>query len=279
MSNLINIDSIANVIMHGDLSKLSSADKLTYYKNVCDSVGLNPLNQPFQYIKLNGKEVLYAGKGCAEQLRKLHNVSIKITDRQRIDDIYVVTAQASMPNGRVDESTGAVNITGLKGEILANAFLKAETKAKRRATLSIIGLGMLDEVEVASIPNYQKDTRPVSNNAEDIYAGTHVQEHYTIPFGKYKDSTIEEVGVDELKSYIEFLNKKGSNHEKVIEFLDRAEAYIVGLEFEAETKANFSNAMAKDETSDRQSSFTKVPQDAVLSVQWQSGSSSTPSKD
>jgi hypothetical protein len=30
--------------------------------------------------------------------------------------------------------------------------MKAETKAKRRATLSLCGLGMLDETEVASVP-------------------------------------------------------------------------------------------------------------------------------
>ena len=44
---------------------------------------------------------------------------------------------------------GAVNINGLKGEALANAMMKAETKAKRRATLSLCGLGLMDELEVS----------------------------------------------------------------------------------------------------------------------------------
>ena len=48
-------------------------------------------------------------------------------------------------------STGAVPIAGLKGEEFANALMKAETKAKRRATLSICGLGVLDETEVETI--------------------------------------------------------------------------------------------------------------------------------
>lgn len=249
MSNVVNIDGIANVIMHGDLSKLSPLDKLSYYKNVCESVGLSPLHQPFQYIKLNGREVLYAGKGCAEQLRKLHNVSIKITDRQRIDDIYVVTAQASLPSGRIDESTGAVNITGLKGESLANAFLKCETKAKRRATLSLIGLGMLDETEVESIPQFQKETRPTSNTAEDIYSGTHVQETYTIPFGKYKDKTFDDLSTTELAGYVKYIKTKGEGKtisETVLEFLDRAETHIASLAFEAESKAGFNHAISKD---------------------------------
>ena len=36
---------------------------------------------------------------------------------------------------------------------LANAFMKAETKAKRRVTLSICGLGILDETEIETIKN------------------------------------------------------------------------------------------------------------------------------
>jgi len=45
-----------------------------------------------------------------------------------------------------------VNIENLKGEARSNAMMKAETKAKRRVTLSICGLGMLDESETDSIP-------------------------------------------------------------------------------------------------------------------------------
>jgi hypothetical protein len=44
-----------------------------------------------------------------------------------------------------------VPIANLKGEARANAFMKAETKAKRRVTLSICGLGILDETEIDSI--------------------------------------------------------------------------------------------------------------------------------
>lgn len=60
-----------------------------------------------------------------------------------------------MPHGRQDESIGAVPIAALKGEALANAMMKCETKAKRRVTLSICGLGMLDETEVESVSSSQ----------------------------------------------------------------------------------------------------------------------------
>jgi hypothetical protein len=39
----------------------------------------------------------------------------------------------------------------LKGDALANALMKPETKAKRRVTLSIAGLGWLDETELETI--------------------------------------------------------------------------------------------------------------------------------
>jgi hypothetical protein len=38
------------------------------------------------------------------------------------------------------------------GDMLANAMMRCETKAKRRVTLSIVGLGWTDESEIDSIP-------------------------------------------------------------------------------------------------------------------------------
>jgi hypothetical protein len=150
------LTKLDEVIVKGDLSSLSSGEKSFYYKQVCESIGLNPLTKPFEYIRLNGKEVLYATRGASEQLRQVHAISIQIASRETIGDIYIVTARASRPDGRCDESTGAVNIKGTGGDNLANAYMKAETKAKRRVTLSICGLGMLDESEVETIPGAKR---------------------------------------------------------------------------------------------------------------------------
>ena len=141
-------DKIESVLMQGDLSKLSANERVEYYRAVCQSVGLNPLTRPFDYITLNGKLTLYAKKDATDQLRANNQVSITKLEKETVNDIYLVTAYASGRNGRTDASTGAVNIAGLKGDALANAMMKAETKAKRRVTLSICGLGLLDETEV-----------------------------------------------------------------------------------------------------------------------------------
>lgn len=143
------------VILHGDLSKLSPQERTSYYIQTCQSLGLNPLTQPLAYLRLSGKEVLYAKRDAADQLRKINNISLRVLARERLDDLYCVTVEATDKTGRCDSDIGAVSIAGLKGEALANAMLKAVTKAKRRVTLSIAGLGLLDETEVETIRGAQ----------------------------------------------------------------------------------------------------------------------------
>jgi len=150
----ITAETLEMILVQGDLSKLSAADRLMYYMKTCESLGLNYLTRPFDYITLNGRLTLYAKKECTDQLSELRGISRTITDVQMIDDIYVVRAVASK-GGRTEESTGAVPLAGLKGEAKANATMKAETKAKRRATLSFCGLGWIDESETDSITNVQ----------------------------------------------------------------------------------------------------------------------------
>jgi hypothetical protein len=145
--------TVENVLINGDLAKLKPEERIAYYNAVCKSVGLNPLTRPFEYIVLQGRTTLYARKDATDQLRSIHNVSIKIVGRELVEGCYIVTAQATMPSGRTDESVGALSIDNLKGEARANAVMKTETKAKRRVTLSICGLGLLDETEIETIPN------------------------------------------------------------------------------------------------------------------------------
>lgn len=157
-----DIDIIERTVVEGDLSGLKPEERTQYYARVCESLGLNPYTRPFDYLRLNNKLVLYARKDATDQLRRNCKVSIVDIKREQIGDLYVVTAYAQMPDGRRDSEIGAVNIKGLAGEGLANAMMKATTKAKRRVTLSICGLGFLDETEVSSVPT----AKPVLVNYE-----------------------------------------------------------------------------------------------------------------
>lgn len=144
-----------SAIVSGDLKTMTPGQKVQYYLRTCESLGMNPMSKPFDLITLNSKMVLYPNRSGTDQLRKIGNVSLTIVDRKKEGDLYIVTAQATMPNGRTDESTGAVTLNGLRGDALANALMKAETKAKRRVTLSIMGLGWVEESEVSSIKGAQ----------------------------------------------------------------------------------------------------------------------------
>ena len=144
--------AIEKVLINGDLSDLSPEQRVIYYREVCQSLGLNPYTKPFEYLRLSGKLTLYATRNATDQLRSNHHASTQVVSRERMDEVYVVTARATAPDGRFDESIGAVSIVGLKGDNLANALMKAETKAKRRATLALFGLSFMDETEIETVP-------------------------------------------------------------------------------------------------------------------------------
>ena len=155
MAELARTDTSATIeraLIGGDLSKLSPDQRVSYYQAVCASLGLNPLTKPFDYITLNGKLTLYARKDAADQLRKINNISIAKPDVSYQDDWIIVTVAAHDGNGRTDSDVGAVSRKDMRGDF-GNALMKAVTKAKRRVTLSICGLGMLDETEVETIPD------------------------------------------------------------------------------------------------------------------------------
>jgi hypothetical protein len=141
--------TVLDVIARGDLGKLTDAQKVEYYGRVCDSLGLNAFTKPFEFITLQGKLVLYARKDACDQLRKLHGISTEVRSFEVSDTgLLTVRVRATDKHGRTDEDFGVVSVASLKGEAAANAFKKAITQAKRRVTLSICGLGMLDESEV-----------------------------------------------------------------------------------------------------------------------------------
>ena len=194
---------VSALILNGDLGKLSPQEKILYYNGYCDRLGLDPFTKPFDILRLNGKEILYCTRSGAQQLNKLHNVSHQITSRELIDvaGVYQVTARACLPDGRCTESIGAVSIVGMKGEQYANAIMKAETKSKRRATLDLLGLGVMDEVEVESIPNAQK-----------------------VDINKPVEIKVEEKTIEEMSDIDVFCRKSVSSESDLLMVLDMCES-------------------------------------------------------
>ncbi len=235
MSNLatksdLSPSIVEKVLVAGDLSKLTSAERLSYYARVCESIGLNPLTRPFEYITLNNRLTLYARRDATDQIRNVHKVSLTITSREMIGDVYVVTAKAKTGDGREDESTGAVFTSGLKGESLANAMMKAETKAKRRVTLSICGLGLLDETEVESIPETTQAQAAAQIETRDVTA-VDSAEDYVPQFGKFKGQRLGDLDVPDLANYLAWLEtgfqESGNTpNPRVSEFITKAHELV-----------------------------------------------------
>jgi hypothetical protein len=165
-----SVEAYEKALILGDLAGLKPEERINYYRAVCKSVGLNPLTKPFEYTLLNGKLLLYAKRDATDQLRKIHGVSVTGLSVKIEDGIAVATCHVTDSEGRTDVATGVLSIQGLKGVDLANAMMKVETKAKRRATLSIVGLGLLDETELETIR--QDETEPARQSRREVERGT-----------------------------------------------------------------------------------------------------------
>ena len=176
MSNIVakNLDEtlLAKITQSGNLAYLSESDRLIYYFSYCRQLGLNPLSRPFDYISEGEgdklKISLYPNTIAASQLRDSRNVSTRIIREEILLDgeVYSVLVEAKMGD-RTEEATGKVGIKldkygkPLSGEAKAKLMKKAESQARRRATLAIVGLDAIGEGDsLASISDMPPDCWP-----------------------------------------------------------------------------------------------------------------------
>lgn len=248
MNNLVTTSAIESALMNGDISRLSSDQRVSYYKQVCDSLGLSMLTKPFEFINLNGKLTFYARKDATDQLRKIHGVAITKMEINKVDDIYTVTAYAKDRYGKEDTDIGSVNVAGLKGENLANAMMKASTKAKRRVTLSICGLGILDETEIADIPREAKtpdfNSDPFEKQAVQIDSAKAPEippslqndepedlGSFFVRVGKFSGKKLSDVDPFDLDGYVKYIKKTYVKIDGPMkDLVEASEAYLSSIE-------------------------------------------------
>lgn len=154
MTTQSNMDdqTILQLVAGGDTSRLTPQQKLTYYRARCEAAGLDPRTHPFEFTKLQGKETLYARKAASDQLAAKNGIRFHVLAKGIESDLYVVTGRVICQDGREMDDIGAVAIKGKTGDELANAMMKALTKCRRRAVLSVCGLGVPDETELETVP-------------------------------------------------------------------------------------------------------------------------------
>jgi hypothetical protein len=193
----------ASIIIDGDLSRLHPSDKVLYYRGYCERLGLDPFTKPFDLLRLQGREVLYLTRSGAQQLNKMHGVSHQIISRELMQEpgIFQVIARATLPDGRFTESMSAVSIANLKGEQYCNALMKAETKAKRRSTLDLLGLGILSEEEAVTLPGERVEIAPPTTpDPVEVYA----EEEQT--FDVSKAVTLQYDSPDDIVEVLKYCN-------------------------------------------------------------------------
>lgn len=168
----LNSEQMAEVfnklVIGSDLAVLSKPEQVEYYKLVCERLGLDAYRKPFDLIVLNGKLQMYANKECTAQLTAIRKLTVSIISKERVGDHYVVTARASSQDGESSEDIGVTTLSG-GADQMANAMMKATTKAKRRAILSACGLGMIDAEELDTVANVEHvDAIEIPQEPEEV---------------------------------------------------------------------------------------------------------------
>lgn len=263
MSNLVaanekNMQAVESALVRNDISKLSTSERITFIHSLCKSVGLNPLTKPIAIINLQGREVPYATKDCSEQLRKIHGVSTQIISKGIVGDMYEVHIKARDKHGKEDEDFAVIPLGNNKGNDLANLMMKCVTKAKRRVTLSICGLGILDESELETIKGVKpahnpqvenpfrkeemKDVTPQSTPEEIVVDSAPDLGEYVCNVGKkhkHLGKKLSEIDMFELDSFVKSTQKWFKDENKTpsaawVEFFEIAEAYLQSKEVQSE---------------------------------------------
>lgn len=226
--------AVMSVVRRGDLSGLTPEEKTRYLIALCESLGLNPMTQPIQFLKFQGREIAYVTRGATDQLAARAGLSRTIVEGPDLRDyggtkLVYCKAEGRLPNGRVDSS-----IATIRGAIDENILMKAESKAKRRVTLSILGLGMLTEDE-----------------AEDMDAGQQ-------PASSSKSSSRKAAPVDDATIWFSGM----TDDETAAEYIETAVAVL--RENFRQDPEKLANELASffDRTKDR---FPQVSADALFS--------------
>lgn len=174
----VDPDVMRQFVMDGDLSDIKPAMRPALVLALCRHIGVDPIERPFMVFADGKKIVLYATRACTSALCRERRISRDLlsVEERTIAGQPVIIARARatlLDGGRHDESTGVVpvmqaevewrdgangkrykNVVGWRmpdPNEAANLPMKAETKAKRRAVLDLVGLGISDESEIDTI--------------------------------------------------------------------------------------------------------------------------------
>ena len=141
----------------GRCDGLSDEQKAEYVNYLCSKVGIDPTFRPIDIIATKNGLKPYLNKGAGEIIRDTRKISIDDMQIKEVNNMWVATCRVKSLDGRIDTDVGVCPKTGTQKSPMApnDSLMKAVTKAKRRATLSMCGLGAIIE-----------ETHPTEYNGE-----------------------------------------------------------------------------------------------------------------
>jgi hypothetical protein len=239
VTNELDPEVLRRIRTTGNLAGLTREQQDQYYLSLCEFIGIDPLVQPFNLIEMpargneSPKVILYANKACFNQLRAKYKINISVGEPIIKDGICMVQANAVTKDGHEDEDIGATGIckeetkwvwdnakqknmpqkTGkvveMQGEDRANAIMKAVTKAKRRVTLSICGLGLLDETEVEDMRREREVQATVVNTRPNQVVNQKALQHSPL-LANEEDDGISIEDSDDYKALKKIAKEEGT---------------------------------------------------------------------
>ncbi len=130
-----------------DSRDMTESERRAMLESLCRALGLNPLVHPVRFLVLNGAEMLYVTRQGTDQIAARLRINRETIVGPEVRDIggqklvfCQVRAREPGPDGRSDVATATLPLKDP-----SNDLMKCETKAKRRAVLSLVGLGLLTE--------------------------------------------------------------------------------------------------------------------------------------
>ena len=165
----------------GDLSSLPEAEKDKVLIKMCAHYDLDPILRPFILLTLNGKQVWYPTKAATDQVAAKFNLTREVIEIKENVERGVIECRVKITAPGCERSEtciAAVSITEfqrdssgkvapqlMRGETYANALMKVESKAKRRATLGWLGIAESYEAGEFEIEKIS-EPQPITIEAE-----------------------------------------------------------------------------------------------------------------
>lgn len=149
-----DLAKIETAIMRNDFGALSHEQRAYILFKKCEALGVSIWLQPFAWGTIDGKLTPVPLKGLFQQLREKRGLIIDEIKEDFDKELGVYSVKCFGHVGeRKDMGIGVVGVKGLSGDPLANAMMKAHTKAKNRLTGSLCGGdSAVDDAELSSIP-------------------------------------------------------------------------------------------------------------------------------